>query len=119
MRLAALVGRDAKDDAAAKTGEMEPVDGEQPAGVGREVADSLEVMLPWVSSLLIHLGIVVLTLFVVWSVTQTKDLMDDTPILVSARLSDRPGGSTLAQSSDFDLQATQSNVRHYGPRRPA
>jgi len=90
------------------TGELQ-VEEEQPGDeVKGEVVDALEEMLPWITSLLFHLGIVVLALFIVWSVVPGVD-EDDVVIAPSTRLTDNPGGQ-LSESQDVELQNTQ-NIR--------
>lgn len=89
-----------------------PAEGENPEdeedeeeeGVAGEVNDVLREMLPWMTSLLFHLGLIVLALFLVWSYLQVTE--EDVPIIPIARLSDNPGGQ-LTQSESLDLQATQ------------
>jgi hypothetical protein len=73
--------------------------------IGSEINDALRIMLPWMTSLLLHLGAIMLTLFVVWSVVEQVE--EEQPIIPSARLSDKPGG-TLTGQQDTDLAQTQS-----------
>jgi hypothetical protein len=91
-----------------ETGELEVEEREaDETSAKREVVDAMEEVLPWVSSLLFHLGIVVLALFIVWSLPGAEE--EDVVIAPSTRLTDNPGGQ-LAQSQDVELQSTQ-NVR--------
>lgn len=78
-------------------------------GIGGDVRDSLELMLPWITSLLVHLGIVVFAMFIVWAVVPALD-EESGPIIPIARLSDTPGGGSLssASSQDSGLQTTQA-----------
>src|ERR1051325_5880893 len=111
-RLDKLPGEEDKPKPEEETGDLEAGELVEPAGVGREVVDSLEVMLPWLTSLMVHLGLIILTLTVTWGVVQALSTEEDKVIIPSARLSDRPGGSTLSQSNDFELQQTQSLVKN-------
>ena len=77
---------------------------EQEPSVSSEVSDVLNSLLPWVTSLLIHLGIIIIALFIVWSLIQPPE---DQPIIPIARLSDNPGGS-LSQQNSPDLENTQT-----------
>ncbi len=80
------------------------------ATVADEVGDALQTVLPWMTSLLFHVAIVVLALFVVWSVAPVLE-EDDVPIIPSARLTDKPGGA-LSQSESVQMESTAQNVRN-------
>jgi len=75
--------------------------------VAGEINDVMQQMLPWMTSVLFHLGIIVLALFLVWSYIMVTE--EEQPIIPVARLSENPGGQ-LSESEDVELQATQ-NVR--------
>lgn len=75
--------------------------------VAGEINEVMQQMLPWMTSVLVHLGIIVLALFLVWSYIMVTE--EEQPIIPVARLSDNPGGQ-LSESEAVDLQATQ-NVR--------
>jgi len=77
---------------------------EQPVSAGAEVNDALRLMLPWVTSVLFHLGIIVLTLFVVWS---TMGPEEDKNIVPVAKLSENPG-SELSQAQQTEPQNARS-----------
>ncbi len=87
---------------AAAPGEEDLIDDES---VGSEINDALRAMLPWMTSVLLHMSIILLTLFVVWTVVQEEK--EERPIIPSAHLSDHPGGQ-LTGASDTDLANTQS-----------
>lgn len=86
--------------------EFEEDEDEDPT-VGDEINDVMKNMLPWMTSLLFHLGIIVLALFLVWSYIALNE-EEEAPIIPSARLSQNPGGS-LSESESVDLQASQQN----------
>lgn len=73
--------------------------------VAYEVNDVLHVMMPWVTSLLFHLGIIFLALFVVWSVMQNEE--EEEFIIPIARLSSQPGGS-MSDSETVELEQSQN-----------
>ena len=75
--------------------------------VAAEVSGVLSAMLPWMTSLLFHLGIIVLAMFLVWSILLGEP--EEEPIIPIAKLSKNPGGS-LMETKSMDLQNTQ-NVR--------
>lgn len=79
------------------------------ASVGAEVHDALQTMMPWMISLLFHLGIAIFALFATWVIIPAVS-EEDVVIIPTARLSDTPGGR-LSQAQGVDLQATQ-NVRN-------
>ncbi|MHC4993960.1 MAG: vWA domain-containing protein [Planctomycetota bacterium] len=72
--------------------------------VAYEINDVLHVMMPWVTSLLTHLAVIFLALFVVWSVMQEE--VDEEVIIPIARLSSQPGGS-MTDSETVELEQTQ------------
>lgn len=101
---------------AAGSGGVERIDGEvtdfeededEEPTVGDEINDVMKNMLPWMTSLLFHLGIIVLALFLVWSYIALNE-EEEAPIIPSARLSTNPGGQ-LSESESVDLQASQQN----------
>lgn len=83
------------------------------ASVGGEMGDALQMILPWMTSFLVHIGIVLMTMFVVWTVIPAIE-EDSAPIIPSARLSANPGGGSVSvsQSAEASVQATQSVVRN-------
>jgi len=74
-------------------------------GVGGEINEALQAVLPWMTSLLFHLGIVVLALFLVWSYILIVD-EEEMPIIPSAKLSETPGGSPT-ETPDVELKSSQ------------
>lgn len=80
---------------------------EEEATVAGEINEVMQAMLPWMTSVLFHLGIIVLALFLVWSYLMVEP--PEQPIIPVARLSENPGGQ-LSESESLELQATQ-NVR--------
>ena len=93
---------DAPRDAAA---EKQPRERAAAAGGTESV---LEAVLPWLTSLLLHLGIVLLAFFMVWSYLAIEE--EEEPIIPIARLSDTPGGQ-LEQSQSLQMQAAQNQRR--------
>lgn len=73
-----------------------------------DMNQALENVVPWMISILFHLGLVVLALFLVWSLIPADDDADKNIIPV-ARMSENPGGS-LASTEKVNMQKTQ-NVR--------
>ena len=71
--------------------------------VGEEVNDVLQIMLPWMIAVLVHLGVVVLALFIAWSV-MTDEREDIIPV---ARLSQAPA-SALAIAESIELQSMEN-----------
>jgi hypothetical protein len=82
-------------------------DEEEYASVGSEINATLAMLLPWAISILFHLGLILLALFVVWTAAVEQE--EEEVIIPIARLSETPGGS-LTESEDVELQKTQ-NVR--------
>ena len=64
-------------------------DSEDRPTVGQEINATLMALLPWGISVVFHLGIVLLAIFVVWSTIRGTD--DEEIIIPSARLSETPG----------------------------
>lgn len=90
-----------------KDPETDPIEEEfdDEDSVGSEINEALRAMLPWMTSILLHMSVILLTLFVVWSVVQPEK--EEKPIIPMARLSEHPGGQ-LTGASDMDLAASQS-----------
>ncbi len=68
---------------------------EEKEDVGKEISAVLSTMLPWGISVLLHVGILILAIFIVW--TTVKQVQEEAPIVPSVRLSERPGAQ-LSQS---------------------
>lgn len=84
-----------------------PTHADAPAdqSVASEVNDVLRSMMPWLTSMLVHLGIVILAIFAVWGVIAST-AEEEEVIIPMARLAENPGGQ-LSQSQDIELQNTQ------------
>lgn len=71
-----------------------PVDAQDPEGqddpdaLSKEVTTALRDIVPWAASFLIHAALVILTLFVVWTI---RNINQDQIIIPIARLSEKPG----------------------------
>jgi hypothetical protein len=75
--------------------------GEEEDDVVEQTNDLMSILLPWLTSILFHLGIVVLALFSVWSIVQVEE---EAPIIPIARLSEKPGAK-LQSSQDVTLKS--------------
>ncbi len=73
----------------------EPVVEEEKEDVSKEISAVLAGMLPWGISVLLHVGILILAIFIVW--TTVKQVQEEAPIIPSVRLSEKPGAQ-LSQS---------------------
>ena len=72
--------------------------------VGREIGRTLNLLMPWAVSILLHLALILIAVFMVWSLGVIADEEED--IIPIARLSAQVGGS-LTQSEKMDLARTQ------------
>lgn len=75
-----------ENDHAAESDEREP-------SISEEVNEALAAMLPWATSILLHLSVVLLTLFVVWSVTGAE--APEKIIVPVTGFSEHPGTESL------------------------
>jgi len=73
-----------------------------------EVNDLVLGLLPWLVSFLLHAGLVLLAIFIVWSAIDPPD--DDQPIIPSARLSRTPDAPVQARSEQTQT-TTESSSR--------
>jgi len=71
----------------------------------QEARDALQSVLPWMTSMVFHLSVVVLALFLVWSHILIANEAEP-QIVPSARLSESSGGS-LTETHNVDLQRSQ------------
>jgi hypothetical protein len=78
---------------------------EEESTVMAEVQQGLRDAMPWVTSLLFHLGIIVLALFVVWSVMLVKE--EEPPVVASPRYTPHTGAA-LSTSDSVDLKASST-----------
>lgn len=76
---------------------------------GDEASDMLLSLLPWAISILLHVGIVLLAVFVVWSVQ--KQVSEEEVIIPIARLSATPGAPLTQQQTKTLTQSTTSMTR--------
>jgi hypothetical protein len=76
---------------------------EDVVSIGAEVNDVMTTLLPWMTSILFHLGIIVLFMFAAWSYV-VEENENNAPIIPIARLSEKPGGA-LVQGPASELQS--------------
>ena len=76
--------------------------------VGDEIHSTLVALLPWGISIVFHLGIVLLAIFIVWSTIRSTD--DEQPIIPIARLSPTPG-APLQQKTPERVRSMKSTAR--------
>jgi len=84
--------RDMQPNAQEGTGEdslLEAIDDQDQESVADEVNVVIMNMLPWVASALFHVGLVVLTLFIIWSTVAAND--EEEVLIPLANLSKTPG----------------------------
>ena len=74
-----------------------PEDEDGVAGVGEEVGDVLTTVIPWGISILLHAGMVLLAIFIVWSTIKT--VPEEEIIIPIAQLSATPGAPLTTQQT--------------------
>ena len=72
---------------------------------GDDVSDVLTVLLPWLISILLHVGVVLLAVFVVWSTVQETD--EEEVIVPSSQLSETPG--TPLETTETERETQKSS----------
>ena len=92
-----------KADVAAPAAGEEFLD-EQEASVGDEITTMLTMLLPWAISLLLHLGIFLLAVFLIWSGAIKEE--EDPPIIPEARMLNDEPSELLTHSEDLETPAT-------------
>jgi len=85
-----------------------PEEDEEQASVGSEINTMLALLLPWAISVLLHLGLVLLAFFVVWSAAVEEE--EDEIIPEAKMLNDRPS-EMLVYSEDLEVTATSEIPR--------
>ena len=90
-----------------------PVDARDPEGqddpdaLSEEVKTALTDIVPWAASFLIHAGLVILTVFVVWTI---KNINEDQIIIPIARLSENPGDPLTTKAMEkIQKERTEHN----------
>ncbi|MEX0776904.1 MAG: hypothetical protein WD042_14460 [Phycisphaeraceae bacterium] len=74
------------------------------ADVGKEVRAVLMNILPWGISFLLHVGLFILAIFIVWSTI--KNLEAEQPIIPSVRLSENPGAQLTQTQQKIQQQSS-------------
>jgi len=95
------------DPPAAPTAGGEPAD--ERASAGEEVNAVLMGLLPWAISILLHLGLVVLALFALWSTYQIEK--DEEVIVPSVVLNETPGAPVQQRTTEKRVQERQTRKR--------
>ncbi len=85
--------------------EEELLEEEELASVGDEVSHVLTMLMPWVISVLLHLGLILLAFFVTWAVAGNQEEEEEEVIPISQFENDRPS-ELLTYSEDLDVPAT-------------
>lgn len=80
------------------------IDDEEHATVGEEINHTLALLLPWAISILLHLGIGLLAVFVVWSGAIVEE-EEDNVVPEAKMLNDEPS-ELLTYSEDVEVTAT-------------
>lgn len=81
-----------------------PVDDEEHGSVGSEVGEALVISLPWAISLLLHLGLGLLAVFIGF----VTIVADDPPVVPEAELLRDPTSEVLTSATDVEVAATSS-----------
>jgi hypothetical protein len=81
----------------------------QPAEPSDHGGDAILAAIPWLISLLLHLGLVLVAIFIVWSAQQ--DMEEDEVIIPIARLSATPHAPLKMKATKMVTQKTRSNTR--------
>lgn len=82
---------------------------EEEVDVGEEVKDVLTPIIPWAISIMFHAGVILLTIFVVW--TTGADKIEDQEVIVPiARLSATPGAPLSMKTSKNVSKSTSANA---------
>jgi len=97
-------------DGAAPTqpADAEPTEDQESSAVGDEVNRMLALLLPWAISLLLHLGIGLLTIFVVWSAPQEPD---EELVIPQAEMQNDEPTAVLTYAEDVEVTATSEVPR--------
>lgn len=104
--------KNAPDPAAPQSqGEEDELHDEDEHSVGDEINATLIALMPWGISILFHVALVVVALFLVWQVIQTSE--EDPPIVPSSNLSDTPGAPE--QMEEVKLETTDSAPTNPNP----
>lgn len=82
----------------------QPTDEMEQASVGDEVNTTLTLLLPWVISVLLHFGIILLAFFLAYSVQAPKE--DDENVIPQAKLLTDNPSELLVYSEQLDVTAT-------------
>lgn len=86
---------------------------EEDLDVGEEVNDLLLTLLPWGISILLHAGLILVSVFLVWTVASSE--LDgegkEEVIIPIARLGSTPGGSLSMRAGDNPLSNSSSSAR--------
>ncbi len=86
---------------------VEPQADEEHAAVGDEINAMFGLLLPWAISVLLHLGVVLLAFFVVWSAAVEDE---EETIIPETKLNDAPS-EVLVESQDLEVTATSDVPR--------
>ena len=81
---------------------------EEDVDVGEEVKDVLTPIIPWAISIMFHAGVILLTIFVVWT-TGANKVEDQEVIVPIARLSATPG-APLSMKVSKSMSKTSANA---------
>lgn len=83
-------------------------DEEEEEDIGGETAAVLTDIMPWAISILVHAALVILAVYIVWSLTVTPP--EEEPLVPIAKLSDKPGALEVRQTKKLESQQAKRSV---------
>ena len=83
---------------------LEPEHEDEEPSVGEEAGAAALATIPWVLSVLFHLALVIVALFVVWSAIVQQD--EEKEIIPTIRLSETPGAPPTVQPTERETRTT-------------
>src|SRR6185503_2607808 len=82
---------------------------EERVDVGTEVNDMMMTLLPWGVSILLHAGMILISVFLVWTVAAEDTGEGQEEVIIPiARLSATPGGALSMQSGSNPMASTDN-----------
>lgn len=78
--------------------------------LGPEVSDTIESLLPWGISILLHAGVILIAVFAVYTAVGPHDESENVPLINNVRLGPDPGGTLMMgpQSASLDTGMSRS-----------
>ncbi len=94
-----------------------PVDPEEPELEDEEGVDDSDVVagvmvgiMPWAISFIVHAVIIVVTIFIAWSVVQVLEEDDEAPLINDIRFTPTPGAMVVKKTQKMEAQSAKRSV---------